>query len=155
MMFRKNEKTAVIFIGIPASGKSTFYDENFSSTHVHINLDALHTRSKEKMLLEECIREGKSFVVDNTNPLASDRARYIIPAKEAGYRIIGMFFRSSIAECAVRNETRPGKEKVPGIAIAAISNKLEIPKTEEGFDELYYVFIDGGKFIINDWPEDT
>lgn len=150
-MFNTDEKTAVIFIGIPASGKSTFYNENFALTHVHINLDILHTRNKEKALLEDCIAKGLSFVVDNTNPKEADRKRYIDPAKQAGYRVIGMFFKSVITECAIRNEARSGKAKVPGTAIAEISNKLEMPKYEEGFDELYYVAIEGGKFIIDEW----
>lgn len=147
--FYTEEKTAVIFTGIPASGKSTFYNENFSQAYIHINLDTLNTRNKEKALLDDCIAKGLSFVVDNTNPKASDRARYIGPAKEAGYKVIGMFFKSAIAECAARNEMRSGKAKVPVAAVAAISNKLEMPKLTEGFDELYYVFIEGNKFVIN------
>ncbi|MBL8896636.1 MAG: ATP-binding protein, partial [Planctomycetes bacterium] len=30
---------AVLLIGIPASGKSSFYAERFASTHLRINLD--------------------------------------------------------------------------------------------------------------------
>ena len=63
-----NEKTAVIFIGIPASGKSSFYARHFKETHIHINLDTLRTRDKESVLLSECLRKGKSFVVDRHGP---------------------------------------------------------------------------------------
>ena len=49
-----DNKTAIIFIGIQACGKSTFYRERFSDI-VHINLDTLRTRKKENKLLEECI----------------------------------------------------------------------------------------------------
>jgi len=34
---------AVIFTGIQAVGKSTFYKEHFFTTHVRINLDMLKT----------------------------------------------------------------------------------------------------------------
>lgn len=149
MQTDKEAKSAVIFTGIPASGKTTFYEENFAFTHVHISLDALRTRSREKLLLENCIADGASFAVDNTNPMASDRAKYILPAKEAGYRIIGYYFKSSVAECVARNELRTGKAKVPAVAIGAISGRLEIPKLSEGFDELYEVFIENGKFTVN------
>lgn len=44
------KKTAIIFIGIQAGGKSTFYREQFSEL-VHINLDTLKTRKKENKLL--------------------------------------------------------------------------------------------------------
>ena len=46
------KNTAIVFIGIQASGKSTFYREQFSRL-VHINLDTLHTRNKENELLKE------------------------------------------------------------------------------------------------------
>jgi predicted kinase len=39
---------AVLFMGIRASGKSTFYQERFSCTHVRINLDMLKTRINER-----------------------------------------------------------------------------------------------------------
>jgi predicted kinase len=144
----KERKSAVIFIGLQASGKSAFYTENFAVTHVHISLDVLHTRGKEKRLLEECIAEGKSFVVDNTNPKAEDRVRYIIPAKAAGYRITGIYFRSSVKECIARNALREGKARVPDVAIAATVAKLEIPDISEGFHELYYVSIGDGGFKV-------
>ena len=61
-------KKAVIFIGIPACGKTTFYKERFSALS-HISLDKLRSRIKESRLLSTCIENRQSFVVDNTNPL--------------------------------------------------------------------------------------
>ena len=37
---------------------------------------------------------------------------------------------------------------VPNKAIACTSNKLELPEYEEGFDELYFVSIDGEGFRV-------
>ena len=54
---------AVILIGIPGAGKSTFYRERFANTHVHISLDVLKTRARERTVLQECIAAGRSFVV--------------------------------------------------------------------------------------------
>ncbi|MEL6944740.1 MAG: ATP-binding protein, partial [Bacteroidota bacterium] len=34
---------AILFIGIQASGKSTFYKERFFNTHVRISMDLLNT----------------------------------------------------------------------------------------------------------------
>jgi predicted kinase len=68
---------AVVFIGVQASGKSSFYRERFFDTHLRINLDMLKTRHRERMLLRACIEAGQSFVVDNTNPSVEERARYI------------------------------------------------------------------------------
>ena len=148
------EKIAVIFIGIPASGKSSFFAEQFKDQCVHINLDTLNTRNKEAALIDECLKANKSFVVDNTNPTKADRQRYIIPAKAAGYRVEGYFFQSVISDCVARNENRTGKAKIPNTAIASISNKLEFPCINEGFDALYFVKLNNGNFIIDDWRDE-
>ena len=147
-------RTAVIMIGLQASGKSTYYQQHYALTHVHINLDQLHTRNKESQLLLECIEKGLPFAVDNTNPTAQDRARYILPAKLAGYRVIGLFFRSRVSECIARNEGRSGKAKVPSVAIAATSSRLELPQLSEGFDELYFACMTDGGFTVERWDEE-
>jgi predicted kinase len=147
-------KTAVILIGIPASGKSSFYARFFKESYTHINLDTLHTRHKEKLLLEKCLQACDSFVVDNTNTKKSDRQRYIMPAKEAGYYIKGYFFQSIVSDCIARNQARSGKARISDIAISSKSNELEMPCTDEGFDELYFVKLDDGEFIIEKWRDD-
>lgn len=86
--FRMETGLAIILMGIPASGKSTFAKSSCAFA-VRINLDTLHTRAREKKLLAACIASHRSFVIDNTNPRRVDRAGYIRQAKEAGYRVIG------------------------------------------------------------------
>ncbi len=147
------EKTAVIFIGIQGSGKSYLYEKMFASDHVHINLDELHTRNKEMLLLTDCIASGADFVVDNTNPTRAERARYIALAKDAGYRVVGYFIQSILRDCIARNERRTGKAYVSAKAIAATSNRLEMPRYSEGFDELYFVAYDKDEIVITPWRE--
>lgn len=65
---------AVIFIGIQATGKSSFYAERFLSTHLRLNMDMLKTRHRESILLKAYIESKSSFVVDNTNPTKEVRA---------------------------------------------------------------------------------
>ena len=144
-------KWAVIFMGIQGSGKTTYYHRVFSGKFRHINLDILHTRNKERQALQSCMDEGADFVVDNTNPTKEDRARYIEPAKVAGYHVIGYFFQSKLQDCIRRNNLRTGKEKVPATAIAATSNILEMPSKEEGFDELYFIEPWGDTEIRRPW----
>ena len=144
-------KTLVILMGIQGSGKSTFYHRFLSKDYVRVNLDTLKTRHREQLLVEECLNSGKSFAVDNTNPTVDDRRRYIEPAKVAGYRVVGYFMESRLKECIARNELREGKARVPAKAIAATSNKLQVPSYEEGFDELYYVQNDGNTMTVLDW----
>jgi hypothetical protein len=41
----------VLFIGIQAAGKSSFYLERFFRTHVRVNLDMLKTHYREDLLV--------------------------------------------------------------------------------------------------------
>lgn len=145
------QKTMVIMMGLQGSGKSTFYAKHLSQDYVRVNLDTLKTRYRERLLIDECLTNGHSLVIDNTNPTRADRARYISLAEEHGYCIVGYFMESKIKDCIARNALREGKARVPNTAIAATSNKLEIPSYEEGFDELYFVKNNGEAMIIEEW----
>lgn len=147
-------KTAIIFMGIQGSGKTYYYNQHFKDRYEHINLDELHTRNKEMIAIEACIANGKSLVIDNTNPTKKDRERYISKLKEAGYQVVGYFFESKVQDCIRRNAERTGKECVPNMAIAATSNKLEMPSYDEGFDKLYFVKrIEENRMAREDWRD--
>jgi len=147
---------AVLFVGLQASGKTTFYRERFFDTHVRISLDMLRTRHREQVLLEACLEAKQPFVVDNTNPTAEERAKYIRAAREAGFHVVGYYFQSSIEECKKRNETRPEGKKVPLRGVLGTYGKLQIPRVDEGFDALHYVKIDENlKFVIEDWSNEV
>ena len=145
------EKTMVLMMGIQGSGKSMFYQKFLADNFVRVNLDTLKTRHQEQLLISDCLEAGKSFVVDNTNPTKADRQRYIPLAQFAGYKVVGYFMESKIKDCMQRNALRDGVARVPEKAIAATSNKLEIPSYDEGFDELYFVKNDGTTMTIEEW----
>src|ERR1700681_4123264 len=130
---------AVLFIGIQGSGKSTFFRERFFDTHVRINLDMLRPRRQEELLVAACLQGAQWFVIDNTNTRPSDRARYVEPARAAGFRTVAYFFESSLREAMERNNLRAGKQKVPAPAVAAAFKKLVPPTADERFDEIYTV----------------
>jgi predicted kinase len=144
---------AIIFTGIQATGKSTFYTERFLNSHVRISMDLLNTRNKEQVFLDICFAVHQAFVVDNTNPMRSERSRYIQQAKLHQYRVIGYYFRSDQKEVLERNKKRTGKERIPEAGIRGAYNRLELPSYDEGFDELYYVKLGDNKFIVNDWKK--
>jgi len=147
---------AVILIGIQATGKSTFYQERFAATHVRINLDALKTRRREDRLLESCIQSRRSFVVDNTNVLASERAKYIRLARASGYTITGYFFESSLSDALLRNQQRHGKAAIPEKGVLAKYRALQPPRYQEGFDHLFSVAIDSeNQFVIRPYHENA
>ena len=132
---------AVILIGIQASGKSTFFKEHFADTHVRINLDMLKTRPREEKLVDACIAMRQKFVVDNTNPTAWDRLRYIPKAKEKGFRIIGYYFDSKLEDALTRNSGRGWDKNIPRYAIIGTFERLQKPSLKEGFDVIYHVKI--------------
>jgi len=145
-------KTAYIMMGIQGSGKSEFC-RRFLANVQRVNLDTLKTRNNEKRMIAECRALGVDYVVDNTNPTRSDRARYIPAAKAEGYRVVGYFMQSRLKDCIARNDLREGKEVIPAKAIAMTSNKLEMPSRSEGFDELYFVANNGIDMVISEWRE--
>jgi len=147
---------AVIFVGIQASGKSTFYVERFFKTHVRINLDMLRTRHRERVLLDACIAAKQPFVIDNTNPAAADRSPYIQTARAAGFDIVGYYFQSKVDDCLSRNAERPETERVPDLAILGTYKRLEVPTLAEGFDRLFYVSVsEEGGFTVEEWCDEV
>lgn len=146
---------AVIFVGIPAAGKSTFYKERFFTTHMRVNLDMLKTRKREKRFVDVCIEAKQRFVVDNTNPTRANRLVYIEAAKEAGFRVICYYLQSIVEDCKKRNDQRPQKQYVPVAAILGSAGRMEFPAKDEGFDEMYYVKIgDANTFIVEEWSDE-
>lgn len=144
----------IVIMGIPASGKTTFYHRELAPQGVeHINLDTLRTRHRELQLVQQYLQAGKSFAVDNTNTLPQERERYIALARQAGYRVVGYFMQSKVQDCITRNSNRP--EQVPPVAIAAMSARLVLPRMSEGFDELFFVNISENGFNISPWTETT
>jgi predicted kinase len=130
---------AVVLVGIQASGKSAFYKQRFFDTHVRISRDLLRTRNRESLLMDACIRAQQPFVIDNTNPLAEERARYILPARAARFRVVCYFFRTETRAAIARNAKREGSARIPIPGILGTYKKLEEPRPEEGFDEIYLV----------------
>lgn len=139
-----------MFVGLPASGKSTFYRQRFASTHTHISKDLLRGSANKSVRqardLRAALGAGQSVVVDNTNPAVADRAEIINVARQLGARVIGYYFAATARDCVGRNRGREGTARVPPVAIFSAAKRLVVPTKEEGFDELWQVTIrpDGG-----------
>jgi predicted kinase len=139
---------AVVFVGIQASGKSSFYRARFFDTHLRINLDMLKTRHREQLLLHACIEAKQPFVVDNTNPTVEERAPYIELARAGGFRVVGYYFNSQPKEALARNNQRTGRARIPEKGILGTYKRLRAPTRKEGFDELYHVCIDEKGYFV-------
>jgi predicted kinase len=133
----------VVFCGPPGSGKSSFYRYRFFETHVRVSLDMLRTRARERVLVEACVAARQALVVDNTNPTAADRARYVGPAAAAGFECVAYAFRSTPEDALAANALRPERQRLPVRSVLGTFARLEEPTREEGFGALFSVWMDG------------
>ncbi len=129
----------IVLTGIPGSGKSTFYKDNFEGKYVRVNLDTLKTRKREDKLIRECIDNNKSFVVDNTNVTVEQRKKYIDIAKKNNCQIINYFFPVDVKKSIQQNDLREGKAQVAKVAIYVMAKKFVKPSIEEGFNEVHEI----------------
>ncbi len=133
----------IIFIGLQAAGKSTFYQTHFAETHTLISKDLLRNNKRparrQSQLVEEALQAGCSIVIDNTNPTREDREQLISLGRQYGAEIIGYYFEPQVKLSLERNRLRSGPARVPDIVIFATRKKLVPPTYNEGFDKLYTV----------------
>jgi predicted kinase len=127
---------AVILCGVQGSGKTTLYSDRFLETHARVSMDLLRTRAREAKFLRLCVETRMPFVVDNTNPTVAERARYVAPARAAGYRVVAYLVEVDPAVAFARNAVR--ERVVPATGLRDVARRLVRPAPEEGFDELWH-----------------
>lgn len=141
----------VLLIGVQGSGKSSFYKERFYRTHLRISRDMLKSPHRERRILQVCLETRQPVVIDNMNLTRQGRAEYLRLAQTAGFRSVGYFFQTSVAESLQRNAQRTGPEKIAKPGIFTAHKRLEPPAKAEGFAQLFIVKIDvGGDFLTEE-----
>lgn len=155
LLQKKNIAEMIIFVGPPASGKSTYYNKHFEPAgYAHVNQDKLGSRPRCLKLAEEQLKDGVSCVIDNTNRDKKTRELYVQLAKSLGVPIRCFIFRIS-KELAWHNNLyrtyclpflsssdknrQTEKKLVPYSAIAGFESAYEEPTMKEGFDELKFI----------------
>lgn len=146
---------AILFIGLPASGKSTFYKQNFFNSHLRISNDLLKTKNREKKLLDFCVETQMKIVIDNTNVSREIRLQYIAFLKKNLYKITGYYFKTDLARSFQWNKMRSPNEIVPDVGILDRHKNLELPSLEEGYDDLYYVDFFENQLLIKSWDNEV
>ena len=141
----------VILIGLPASGKTTFYQQPLRRHPPHISKDLWPTTSNKdggrRSYCRGAVTPG--FQSSSTTPIPRlpigagyhDRARNTV-------RVCRLLLHRHTREALGRNRGREGKARVPDVAIFTRANAWRT-LLEEGFDELYAVAIEsGGDFSV-------
>jgi predicted kinase len=142
----------VVFTGVQASGKTTFYRERLSATHVHVSKDlwpnARKKEERQRQLIEDHLRAGRSVVVDNTNPTTVERTPLIAIGRYLGARIVSYAFITVVADALDRNARRDGRARIPNVGIYFVAKRLVFPSDAEGFDQRFEVRLSEGRFIV-------
>lgn len=147
----------VLFVGFPASGKTSFYNKYFAPAgYVHVvrpssfppciptnfsaqNQDTLKTRAACLKLVRSSLANKSSCIVDNTNPSAETRAEYVqlVRNEFPGTRIRAFYFSASI-EVAKHNsvyralDRASGREVLPLASFLMFEKNFKMPRVQEG-----------------------
>jgi predicted kinase len=137
----------VIAVGLPGSGKSTWFAEQgvtpLSSDQMRVLLSGdednqqIHQEVFEglRALLELRLRIKQPLsYVDATHLKRIHRAPYFEVAEQYGAAVEALWFDVPLATCLMRNQARD--RQVPAAALETMAAGMEPPTADEGFCEI-------------------
>ncbi len=147
---RPSKGTVVLAIGLPGSGKSSWFKRHnihpLSSDLLRELLfdDAQEQRFQDlvfsnlrSMLKARLVARRPMNYVDATNLTPHDRSSWIKLAKDYGYDVQGVFFDVPLEVCMERHQRRG--RAVPEDIMRKMAGKLKAPTFEEGFSKITVV----------------
>jgi predicted kinase len=147
---RASKGTVILAIGLPGSGKSSWFKRHnihpLSSDLLRELLfdDAQEQRFQDlvfsnlrSMLKARLIARRPLNYVDATNLTPQDRHSWIKLAKDYGYDVQGVFFDVPLEVCMERHQRRG--RSVPEDIMRKMAGKLKAPTFEEGFSKITVV----------------
>ena len=146
----------VLAIGLPGSGKSTWFRKQgitpLSSDHLRFLLaDDEDEQGFQtdifralRFLLEVRVGRGRPVsYVDATNLVVEQREPFLEQARELDAAIEAISFDVPLDVCLERNRSRP--RRVPEDVGRAMAEALDPPTPQEGFSKITVVGVDGEK----------
>jgi predicted kinase len=147
---RPSKGVVVLAIGLPGSGKSSWFKRNqispLSSDLLRALLfdDAQEQRFQDlvfsnlrSMLKARLIARRPMNYVDATNLTPHERQNWIKLAKDYGYEVQAVFFDVPLEVCLERNHKR--QRVVDDAVMHRMSSKLRAPTFDEGFTKITVV----------------
>ncbi|MFI8307796.1 AAA family ATPase [Streptomyces sp. NPDC085927] len=147
-----------VFVGLQASGKSTFFDQRLSGRYTLVSKDlfprgARNKQRRQMRLVDEHLAAGRPVAVDNTNPSPREWTPLVELAHAHGATATAYWFPPDVSGSLRRNAAREGRARVPDIGVLATLGQLRKPSTEAGFDAVHEVRFDGrGGFEVRAEP---
>src|SRR5437667_12799136 len=103
----------VILVGLPGSGKTSFFQSRFAATHDHVSKDLLLSArdkgARQIALLEDALRAGRNVMVDNTNPRVVYWAPLEATARRHGAQVVGYYMNTARGDCLAAYCRREGR----------------------------------------------
>jgi len=147
----EEQKTIFVTIGIPGSGKTTFLKNEMPDVRV-ISPD-LHLITDQGVYWwtgKRCKKAWKSafsdvfhavawkdsFVFDATHIMRKSRKRILEIARENGYNIVALWFKTPHKICNERNDKRDEGRIVPELTMKNMINQFQNPDMSEGWTEI-------------------
>lgn len=153
----------VLVCGLPASGKSHFSRRYFDrdgrkrvnrkeirkslyqmtefgrewSEEYFDSSDEGLVKHVERRILEHLLHGGRRVLVDNTSVSAASRKSYTNVARQMRRSIGVVFLNTPLQRCLQRNGSRT--YQVPAVVLTNLAAAIELPRTDEGFDELLVI----------------
>jgi bifunctional polynucleotide phosphatase/kinase len=131
---------AILFVGSPASGKTTFYQRHLAPLeYVHINQDTLKTRAKCIAAMVEAIEAGQSVVIDNTHPSIEARDVFLRILSKKNVPTKCFWFQTDpdlALHLNVYRSLTKKTQRLPKLAFIAYKSRFQEPTLSEGFAEI-------------------
>lgn len=164
MLAKRFETIDVVLVcGLPASGKTKLTIDHFSGsgrnrlnrgeirkmvyemTNFHEPYNAAKFKEDDEPLvkhletkvLQHYLELGRSIIIDNTSISRRSRAAYLEMIKKYRKSMGVIFMATPVDLCLERNRT--ADYPVPERLISLLSAELEIPKKEEGYQDLVLI----------------
>lgn len=163
-----SNKTLILTVGIPASGKDTYIEKNNYTNIPVVSRDVIRFQmlgnskddyfSHEKEVWKEYVHQiqshldkGESVIADATHINEASRNKLLNALNLEGIDIDIIYFDVPMATCLERNTKRTGLARVPDEAIQRMAHQL----TEPTFNEKYlytwiYTVDENGDVIKNE-----
>lgn len=154
-----HNKTALILVGLPASGKSTWVKHHINQLHnvkVISSDDHVEQLAKQKGLtyseafkdvaneamqlmaedVKNAIKNNNDIVWDQTNLTVKSRASKLKQLKDAGYTVGSIIFNipENVRKQRAATRAEIDGKNIPDSVIQNMRKTYQVPTVEEGFD---------------------